>query len=167
MLTPDFANRQERRRSALSLKIKTEKELRMKTNLVEAPITANEVKEQDRLTMLPRYFGAFMITVEQMVYNCLSDISPDYHGGLWKFYVLDNQGFYMAPEIEGKLRISVAGNYFEGELSPDAAGIVACLFAYSRVSFVPTASHIGQQYRLLYEYALEHPEVESILAAID
>jgi len=139
----------------------------MNTEQVTDIILATEVKAEDRLAMLPHYFGAFMMTVEQTVYHCLSELSEDYTGGEWKFFVLDNGGFYMAPSGGGNYKISVEGNYFNGLLSADAAGIVACLFAYSRVSFSPKASHIGQQYHLLREYALDHEEASQILAAID
>ena len=130
-------------------------------------VTASEIKDEDRLYVLPHYFGAFMMTVEASIFNCMGEISSDYKGGIWKFNVLSNGGFYMSPEFDGNMKISVEGNYFEGLLSPDAAGIVACLFTYSRMSFTPEASHIGQQFHLLREFALDHKEAAQIFSAID
>lgn len=139
----------------------------MSTEQVCDVVSATEIKGKERLNVLPHYFGVFMMSVEQSIFNCMREISPDYSGGMWRFYKLSNGGFYMSPEFDGNMKISVLGNYFEGLLSPDAAGIVACLFAYSRMSFTPETSHIGQQFHLLREYALDHKESDQIFAAID
>ena len=63
----------------------------------------------------------------------------------------------------------VCENGYEGQLSADAFGITVCLYAYSRLSFsgMLIADMCAQQYHLLRAYALEHAEVEGILAAVD
>ena len=61
-------------------------------------------------------------------------------------------------------------NGFEGDLSADALGITACLYAYSSLSFsgmLGFADMCAQQYHRLREYALEHSEAEEIMGAID
>ena len=61
-------------------------------------------------------------------------------------------------------------NGFEGTLSADAIGITACLYAYSHLSFTDSpdfAEKCAQQYHLLREFMLEHPEAKAILKAID
>jgi hypothetical protein len=60
-------------------------------------------------------------------------------------------------------------NGFEGTLSADALGITACLYAFSHVSFGEGAfaETCAEQYHLLREYTMDHPEVGAILAAID
>jgi len=54
-------------------------------------------------------------------------------------------------------------------MTADALGIVACLYAYSNLSFGDGefAQTCAEHYHLLREYMFEHPEVQLILAAID
>ena len=60
-------------------------------------------------------------------------------------------------------------NGFEGDLSADAFGITACLYAYNQLSFSGTliADVCTGQFQWLRAYALGHPEAEEIMAAID
>jgi hypothetical protein len=86
----------------------------------------------------------------------------------WQFHALSNGGFYMAPDGERGFEVSCE-NGFEGTLSADALGITACLYAFSHVSFGEGAfaETCAEQYHLLREYTMDHPEVGAILAAID
>jgi len=78
-----------------------------------------------------------------------------------------NGGFYMAPECESMLRISVDTNGFEDSMSADAAGTTACLFALSHLSFQIENESIARHYHQLRDFALEHSEANVILGAID
>jgi hypothetical protein len=61
-----------------------------------------------------------------------------------------------------------AQNGYEGSLSPQAFGIVACLYAYSHLSFTPKLADVcGEQFHRLREVAMDHTEARGILAAID
>jgi hypothetical protein len=119
------------------------------------------------LDMLPRYFGQFMIRAEATIYFQLSQLSVDYQGGYWEFYQLSNGGFYMAPSDPERLRLYVAGNDFDGELSADAAGIVACLFGFNRLCWETRDKHFVELEDYLKDYAKTHPEAEFIFRAID
>ena len=75
----------------------------------------------------------------------------------------------MAPNADQMFRVSCENGY-EGNLSADALGIAACLYAYSHLSFGGDNDFVetcAEQYHLLREYMLEHPEARSILGAID
>jgi hypothetical protein len=65
------------------------------------------------------------------------------------------------------LQIRVDTNGYEGQMSADAAGITACLFALSHLSFRIEDEVIGRHFHLLRDFALEHAEGAQILAAID
>jgi len=56
-------------------------------------ISATEIKGDARFNVLPQYFGAFMMSVENSIFNVMGEISADYNGGMWQFYVLSNGGF--------------------------------------------------------------------------
>ena len=128
------------------------------------------IKESDRVMHTANLFGFhFPIHLEPLIYATADRLSPDYTGGYWDFYTLSNGGFYMAPAGNAVFRV-ICENGFEGELSADAFGITACLYAYSHLSFsgmLGFADTCAQQYHWLRKYALDHPEAEGIMAAID
>lgn len=58
------------------------------------------------------------------------------------------------------------GNYFNDEMSADAAGIVVTLYALN--DFAEQISlAFGEKHRQLYDYIESHPEAQAIYAAID
>jgi len=121
---------------------------------------------KDRLEHTARVFGInFPLRIEPTVYMFAERLSPDYRGGYWHFYSLDNGGFYMAPD--GTYPV-ISDNGFTGDMTGDAFGITACLYAYSHLSFrAELAEMCGRHYHLLREAMFEHAEVKKILAAID
>jgi Antirestriction protein len=130
-------------------------------------IAAREIPNDERLQILPRHFGRHMLTVEYAVYSFMRKLANQYTGGYWRYIELSNQGFYMAPEHDTTFNICVDSNGFEGQMSADAAGITACLFALSHLSFQIQHESIATHFHQLRDFALEHAEASVILAAID
>ena len=130
-------------------------------------IHRHRVPDLERIRILPRYLGAHALAFENSVFDSLGTLAEAYRGGFWEFYELSNGGFYMAPEQERNLRIVVPGNGYEGELSPDAAGIVACLFAFNAMAWRFREDRHVNLYHWLRDYALDHDESGEILRAID
>lgn len=138
----------------------------------ETKIQATKVPEGARLgflhDMLP---GAVALPFEQRAYTFLSEFARDYTGGYWDFYRLDNGGFYMAPLFPARMQVRVHTNGYEGQLSNDAAGIMACLFSLNQLSWtLKTDDSIRlavERYYQLHDYASEHPEAPQILRAIN
>lgn len=131
------------------------------------PITVQLVSERERLGFMPRLFGRYYLLGEQLVYSWMRKLSSEYKGGYWDFYKFGNGGGYLAPRREGTFKMACAGNWFEGEVSPDAAGIIATLYALSQLANQVEDDAIIEQYYRLREFALEHPEKAAIAAAID
>jgi hypothetical protein len=94
-------------------------------------------------------------------------LTTQYTGGYWTFMELSNGGCYLAPQSEATFHVSVDGNGFDGTVSADAAGITACLFALSHLSFQIRNESIAEHYHQLRDFALEHAEASAIFAAID
>lgn len=138
-------------------------------NLDEAlKITARELNDTERLQMLPKHFGHLMLTVESAIFNFMAQLSSDYQGGFWSYYELSNGGMYMAPASgQNTYRISVDGNGYEGTMSADAAGITACLFTLSHLSFAVHDERIAEHFYRLREFAFDHREASAIIAATD
>lgn len=130
------------------------------------PIEAHKVPDEARIHTLPRHFGRHMLTVEDAVYCWMRRLAPEYSGGYWHFYELSNGGFYMAPEGP-PLLVHVEGNGYQGLMSSAAAGITACLFSFSQLSFGIADEVISSRYYQLRDFAIEHREAAAILAAID
>ena len=116
-----------------------------------------------------KYFGLhFPLQLEPVVYGITERIATDYSGGYWNFYTLSNGGFFMAPTSDQLFHVT-CDNMFEGDLSADALGITACLYAYSHLSFSDGRfGHVcARHYHRLREFMMEHPEVRAILGATD
>ena len=130
-------------------------------------ITATRVPDEDRLNFWPRHVGPkYLVSFERHVFGWMRRLCGDYDGGFWEFYELSNGGFYIAPENGGKMRLVWPGNYFDGEMSPDAACIVATLYALN-VFAEQAGPYFSDKYIQLYEFMRLHPEAEVIRAAID
>jgi hypothetical protein len=131
-------------------------------------VTKELVPENQRLAIAERHFGIFFAPqFEPVVYGITERMAKDYKGGYWDMYTLSNGGFYMAQAGERIFHVA-CDNMFEGDLSADALGITACLYAYSHLSF---AGDFSREYALHYhrlrEFMFEHPEVKAILGATD
>ena len=128
------------------------------------------VPERDRTDFVDALFGLnFPLQLESCVFAVASELSTDYRGGYWLFYSLNNGGFHMAPDDDEPFTVR-SDNGYEGMMTADAFGITACLYAFSRLSFVATgniAEVYARHYHLLREYAMDHAEVAAIIAATD
>ena len=130
--------------------------------------TITILDERQRIEIAAALFGRqFGLRIEPTIYNMAGMLSSQYRGGYWEMFALDNGGFFMHPRADTQFIVS-AQNGYEGSLSPQAFGIVVCLYTYSHLSFSPELSDVcGEHYHLLREVALENAEARGILAAID
>ena len=134
------------------------------------PVTRTLVPDDQRLAVIEKTFGThFPLVIEPVIYGITERMAEAYSGGYWQMYTLDNGGFYMAPESEQVYSVS-CDNYFSGELSADALGVTACLYAFSHCSFSRDEAFgriCAQHYHWLREFMYTHSEVDSILRAVD
>lgn len=138
------------------------------TQASETPaIAATIVPDEHRMEILPRYFGKHMIRAEIAVYTAMTSLCATYHGGFWDYVELSNDAFYMAPRLEGPLPITCDGNGYDGEMSSDAAGIVATLFALNAMAWTTEDAKFADLYHRLLAFVPSHPEAREIFAAID
>ncbi|MBP1000320.1 antirestriction protein [Serratia fonticola] len=145
---------------------------------------------RQRQVFVPRLFATPF--GEQMVQSFL-DRHSNYEGGMWQFWevprgisghvgpytdiITTRPTGYMTPP-EGTYQLSIPGNYFDEEVSADAAGIIATLFVLNQLCW--KTSEMGPQYAqtcqgmvdrqdALKDYVsiIEHPERSKIFRAID
>ena len=128
------------------------------------------LSDAERIALPAKLFGtlAFPFKVEPTIFNMAGMLAADYAGGFWDMYQLSNGGWYMSPVSERSFMVT-SQNGYSGEMSADALGITACLFAFSHLSFGSgvLAERCAEQYHLLRELALDHAESRAILAACD
>jgi hypothetical protein len=132
-------------------------------------LTPTLVTEQRREMFLPTMFGLqHLIIAENAVYTLMQRLSPrDYGGGFWNFYELDGHPLFLAPTSKPRFRIESEITQYQGEVSAEAAGIIATLFTFSHLSFKFESDLFGQGYERLYGYLDGHPEASAIFQAID
>ena len=138
------------------------------TNKAEI-ITATIVPEHRRTAITADLFGVyFPLQLEPTIFSFASQLSEDYSGGYWRFYSLNNGGFYMAPDSAGRFQVC-SPNCNECLLSAEALGIAACLFAYSHLSFGQGdfAEICAEHFHRLRAFAIDHAESANILRVTD
>ena len=130
---------------------------------------ATLVPECRRMEFLPGLFGRkLMLVGERTVYQFMSWLAPeDYTGGMWRFHEQGRQPLFLSPDTEKRFRISCETNGYQGEVSAEAAGIIATLFALSHLSFRHEADQLADAYARLYAFAGDHAEAGEIFKAID
>lgn len=119
-----------------------------------------------RLDCLPAIAGARCVVLESTIYDFMQTLCPHYDGGYWYFYRLSNGGFYMAPGSEDMFTLS-SPNGFVQQVSADTAGVVACAFAYSHLSFYGDGQRFARAYHQLAAYIWQRADVAVIQAALD
>jgi len=130
--------------------------------------TATLVSGSRRSGFLPRLFGKRLVLYGEMhVYNFMQSLCPDYRGGFWNFLEYRGQPLYLAPTSAERYCIFCRTNGYEGQVSADAAGIIATLFALSHLSFDNPIDLLSDGYARLRDYAARHPESAEIGSAID
>ena len=140
----------------------------MTTDTLASPAAAI-VPEDRRELFLPTLFGLpLLIVAENAVYSLMERLSPrDYGGGLWNFYEIGKQPLFLAPTSKPRFRIESDITEYRGEVSAEAAGIIATLFAFSHLSFRFESDFLANGYERLHRYLEGHPEASAIYSAID
>lgn len=126
------------------------------------------VPDEARQEFLPTLFGrSHLIVAENAVYALMERLSPlDYRGGSWDFFEHESKPLFLAPRSRTRFRITGDVTCFQGEVSAEAAGIIATMFAFSHLSFQFQSERLVEGYERLYAYSADHPEAAEIFQAI-
>jgi hypothetical protein len=109
-----------------------------------------------------------MMLFEQTVFTQMRTLCETYNGGYFDFFDLSNGGCFLALAESEPIRIQVGGNGYSGQLSAEAVGVVATLFALSQLSFRHSnVERFAERFHQLREFALTHAEAREIFRAID
>jgi len=150
------------------------------------------VKDDDeRLDFISALF--FTPSADYMIASWLRQHS-DYDGGFWNYWIIPQgtagnvapnrivftttQTGYIAPQGKSCYKMAIPGNYFDTEVSADAAGIIATLMIMNWLSwqvadmgeeYTTVCKHLIARQDALKDYVslIQHPERELIFRAID
>lgn len=131
-------------------------------------ISKSRCADEDRMEFLPQHVGTAFLRYEQSVYHLMDQHCDGYSGGYWEFYDLTNGGFFMAFDApERRFTVTQPSNYFEGEMSAEAASIGVNLYVQNSFSWQIDPDRFGKTYQALYNFAAQHPEGAQIMGFID
>lgn len=140
-------------------------------NKKKKEITITRPTGERRLDVLSPYTGIHMaLRIEAAVHDALWHLSRDYQGGPWDYFELSNGGVFLAPQNRGQtFRIKVSGNSFSAAVDPHVAGLIATLFAYNQLAWIPTPPRAAmlEKEAQLSEYIETLPNAALIKAAIE
>ena len=152
------------------------------TCVVDNPMnyTIPLISDTLRPAFLPALFGPSTLDYlrgEAIVYSFMNNLCSAYKGAFWQFcHDEKTDARYMYPDIQGPLFVEWANNYFSGDMTAEAAGIVATVFGLTYMAEI--AAEKGSSgtkayetcclnYERLRTYLYAHPEVSLILKALD
>jgi hypothetical protein len=124
-------------------------------HMTTSTITRKQVPVKDRIQSTAKLFGKHFMYIEGLVYDISGHFAVNSY---WQFYLLDNGGFYMAPDHDNS------------SIALDALGLGVCLYVFGHLRAVsndPLAEICARQFHLLMNYVLERPEAANILGAIN
>ena len=132
-------------------------------------LSATVVSGNQRSRFWPQHFGNIpqWLILEPHVFGWLDRLCADYHGGLWDFYTLSNGGAFLMPDTDKEYVLFNALNGNGATVGLEAAGITACLMAYSHHACRVESEAMTDHFYRLREYALHHPESRAIFTLID
>lgn len=132
-------------------------------------VQAIPVSDENRIHFWPQHFGTIpqWIRLEPAIFGWLDRLCAEYSGGIWQFYTLSSDGAFMAPDSDERWSLFNEFNGNGADMYSEAAGIVACLLAYSHHACRTECDAMTEHYYRLRNYALNHPECNAIMRIID
>jgi hypothetical protein len=132
-------------------------------------LAATVVPTRQRSRFWPQHFGSIpqWLILEPHIFGWLDRLCADYHGGQWEFYTLSNGGAFLIPDTEKEYVLFNTLNGNGATVNRQAAGIIACLMAYSHHACRAKSEAMTEHFYRLREYALHHPDSRAIFTLID
>ena len=135
------------------------------------PINKTQCAIGQRLYFLPHYLGRAHAVFQNCLFYLAKQFLEPYDGGYWEFYHLSNGGFVMALDDHNTITVN-SPNGSSATVDAETASIVVSLMTLSDLSFnLQTDSDelhkVVTSFHALREFALEHPNSNTILKLVD
>ena len=140
-------------------------------NPATTPISKTQCAIGQRLYFLPHYLGRAHAVFQNRLFYLAKQLLEPYDGGYWEFCHLSNGGFVMALDDDDTIAVN-SPNGNSAAVDAETASIVVCLMTLSDLSFnLQTDSDelhkVITSFHALREFALEHPNSNTILKLVD
>jgi len=130
-------------------------------------VRAYPVPELARQGFLAASFGlTHAAKVRTLLSQWMTRLSERGERPQWRFFLLSNGGFYVAPIQMTPLASLYRGRTFGGRLTSDAAGIIATLLTLMELTRESCEHELVVAFDRLLEFAHNHDDWESINCAI-
>ena len=131
-------------------------------------ISAKLCSNDERRSFTKELFGpVLMLQGESLVLDVHKQMTGHSYSGHWHYFKLSNDGLYMAPEKNEVHPITWGGNGLIEELTSDASGMVATLFALNAIHQEYGSWQPDLLFDLLQDFAREHAESQKIFRILD
>ena len=131
-------------------------------------ISAILCTNEERLSFTSELFGPVLkLQGESLVLEVHKQMTGHSYSGHWHYFKLSNDGLYMAPEKNEVHPITWGGNGLVEELTSEASGIVATLFALNAIHQEHGGWQPDLQFYWLQDFAREHAESRKIFRVLD
>jgi hypothetical protein len=129
-------------------------------------ITATLVPDLERQNFLDLMFTQDRAQEgAEQVRTIMGILSKQYPGTPWLYYYVSNGGYFMCPDMLGRLIITIANKGLIASLTTQGAGIASSLIAYREFANNSSNPYFIDQWHLLRDFALDHPECPFLLRA--
>lgn len=131
-------------------------------------ISAILCSNDERRSFTSELFGPVLkLQGKSLVLDVHKQMTGRSYSGHWHYFKLSNTGLYMAPSKNEVHPITWGGNGLIEELTSDASGIVATLFALNAIHQKYGDWQPGVLFDSLWVFAREHAESEKIFRILD
>lgn len=134
---------------------------------------ARLVPENERMSIASKYVGVhpWLMLLDATIFAQLQSMCPAYSGGYWEIVETGNEAYFMWPRMESKRRGGLLELSSENGatclVTPEAAGLVASLFAFNKMCWSTQRDNHVALFQNLMDFARTHPEWVRIQALID
>lgn len=127
----------------------------------------SQVEVSKRADFLAKESDGRFLEFEGLLFDLAAEHCRGYDGGYWEMNTVCNGSFFMSPTSQDYYNVTVADNWFDGQLSAEATGVFLTLLTYNRLAWKYRLDAFINRFYALREFALQHAEAALILKAID
>ncbi len=139
------------------------------------PVTTRLMSDAEALRLHTPYYPyiATGLPFENVLFSKMSEICPEYTGGLWSYHELSNGGWYMVPDDHDTYELT-NGEGKRYPMSKDGAGLTVTQFLVNHLSWYYHQKGDDEarraaiaNFEALREYGRQHPDAEAIYWVLD
>ncbi|CDG16829.1 putative Antirestriction plasmid protein (modular protein) [Xenorhabdus doucetiae] len=116
--------------------------------------------------VFPRTSPLELMLLEHTVIKAAATLCEDYRSDQWRCRKISDKIAYAVPTRADTYTVNVDITHFEGEVSADTFGLIVTLTVLGYLTALMKQDEVAERFCDLREYALQHPQTQSIRAAL-